>query len=90
MNEWIAIADQLPEGIVMTRIQDTHGIRNQQPLKFSDRLWWFGDGSMYVYYRPTHWRSLTPAEARAIVDSAKAAIDAKQKDLRRIQSEVSA
>jgi hypothetical protein len=22
-------------------------------------MWWFPDGSMYVYYTPTHWKPLT-------------------------------
>jgi hypothetical protein len=46
-----------PEGVVVeTRIDDQHGPRNEQPLKLVNRLWWFPDGSMYVYYRPTHWK----------------------------------
>ena len=34
------------------------GVRNEAPLKLHDRgrLWFFPDGSMYVYYTPTHWR----------------------------------
>lgn len=57
---WIACKDQLPEeGVVVNAvISDEHGLRNDAPLKRSGRLWFFPDGSMYVYYTPTHWRSL--------------------------------
>ena len=27
-------------------------------------LWWFEDGSMYVYYRPTHWKPVPSQEPR--------------------------
>ncbi len=43
---------------VMTRILDERGERNVQSLKRNGRLWWFPDGTMYVYYQPTHWRPL--------------------------------
>lgn len=48
--------------IVMTKIDDELGVRNEQKLKKLTRpgadrpLWWAPDGSMYVYYTPTHWR----------------------------------
>ena len=46
-----------PNGVVVeTKIDDAFGVRNQQTLKRSGNLWWFPDGSMYVYYDPTHWR----------------------------------
>jgi len=57
--EWIPCSDQLPDEhvVVVTKI---HGEgeceRNVQPLKRQGRLWFFPDGSMYVYYTPTHWR----------------------------------
>ena len=41
---------------VMTKIDHLHGIRNEQVLKRSGRLWFVPDGSSYVYYEPTHWR----------------------------------
>lgn len=55
---WIATTNRLPdEGVeVDTKIDDHDGCRNQQTLKRRGSLWWFPDGSMYVYYRPTHWR----------------------------------
>src|ERR1700728_359346 len=41
---------------VMTRIDDEKGCRNEQVLVRQGNLWFFPDMSMYVYYRPTHWR----------------------------------
>lgn len=56
--EWQPI-DTAPEGVVVeTRLSDASGERNVQPLKRQGRLWFFADGSMYVYYTPTHWRPL--------------------------------
>lgn len=60
MAEWTKVSDALPTpGVpVETKIDDTNGIRNEQMLMQtgSNRLWWLPDGSMYVYYTPTHWR----------------------------------
>ena len=57
MENWISIKDELPvEGVtVMTKIKDYRGDRNEQELKRKGCLWFFPDGSMYVYYTPTHW-----------------------------------
>jgi hypothetical protein len=56
MSEWQSI-DTAPEGeVVETKIDDEHGVRNEQRMKRKGRLWWFEDGSMYTYYTPTHWR----------------------------------
>jgi hypothetical protein len=44
--------------LVNTRIDDGRGVRNEQPLKRSGRLWWTADGTVYVYYTPTHWKPL--------------------------------
>jgi hypothetical protein len=59
---WIPAAERLPpEGaVVATKIDDGTGVRNEQPLKRVGRLWFFPDGSMYVYYTPTHWREGRP------------------------------
>lgn len=55
--------DTAPESaVVMTKIDDQDGVRNEQPLKKIGNLWYISDGSMYVYHRPTHWRPMTPAE----------------------------
>lgn len=51
-----------PDGkVVMTKIDDAKGCRNEQLLKRQGRLWFFKDGSMYVYYTPTHWKEATNA-----------------------------
>jgi hypothetical protein len=59
-SDWIECRKQLPENhvVVMTKIDDEKGPRNEQPLKRQNNLWFYPDGSMYVYYTPTHWRSL--------------------------------
>lgn len=59
MSEWNwEKIDSAPEGeVVETMISDIGGERNKQPLKRQGRLWFFPDGSMYVYYTPTHWRA---------------------------------
>jgi hypothetical protein len=41
--------------VVDTKIDNEKGCRNEQPLQRQGNLWFFPDGSMYVYYRPTHW-----------------------------------
>lgn len=54
------IIDTAPKNeVVMTKIDDSRGIRNEQALKLHNDLWFYPDDSMYVYYRPTHWRPLT-------------------------------
>lgn len=63
-NDWQPIAT-MPEGVAcMTKIDDGQGARNEQMLVKRTRepgktrpLYWFADGSMYVYYTPTHWRA---------------------------------
>jgi hypothetical protein len=59
-NPWIETSESLPSShmIVETKIDDGGGVRNVQPLKRNGRLWFFPDGTMYVYYVPTHWRHL--------------------------------
>ena len=58
MSEWKSTAtDPPPEHeVVETKIDDGHGLRNQTRLYRQGRLWFLADGSMYVYYTPTHWR----------------------------------
>lgn len=60
MEEWNSASLSLPpEGLVVeTKIEDDMGARNMQSLKRIGRLWFYPDGSMYVYYTPTHWRAL--------------------------------
>lgn len=62
MSDW-QTTDTAPDGvIVMTKIDDANGVRNDGALYRSGNLWFVPDGSMYVYYRPTHWRKLTRDE----------------------------
>lgn len=76
---WAAI-NTAPEGVtVMTKIDDNNGVRNEAPLRLSGRLWYFADGSMYVYYTPTHWRNLTASERHRIEIQARAKADADLK-----------
>lgn len=55
---WNRTSDRRPpEGVVVqTKIDDERGCRNEQPLKLIGNMWFLPDGSMYVYYTPTHWR----------------------------------
>lgn len=63
---WVSCRDALPPVgvVVMTKIDDSRGVRNEQPLKRYQRdattrsLWFSADGAMYVYYEPTHWRRM--------------------------------
>lgn len=57
---WLPISRHAPpQGVkVMTIIQDEQGSRNEQALVLKGRLWFLPDMSMYVYYEPTHWRSI--------------------------------
>lgn len=67
-RDWQDISSA-PEGIeIETKIDDEHGERNVQSLVKRTRepgntrpMFWVPDGSMYVYYTPTHWRSLSSA-----------------------------
>jgi hypothetical protein len=61
MSEWQPI-ETAPEGkVVETKLDNEHGDRNHTTLMRKGDLWFFPDMSMYVYYRPTHWR--TPQES---------------------------
>ena len=57
---YVATADlSPPEGVVvLTKIDDADGVRNEGKLMKRGNLWWTSDGAMYVYYRPTHWMPL--------------------------------
>lgn len=63
MNEYIPCRQQLPPDneVVMTKIDDADGVRSERPLKRLEgtgNLWFLPDGSMYVYYTPTHWKRI--------------------------------
>lgn len=56
-----------PEGVLVdTKIDDARGVRNEQPLIRNAGLWWISDGSMYVYFTPSHWkmRAAPPGQVR--------------------------
>lgn len=55
---WKLITKESPPKnmVVKTKIDDANGVRNEQELKWDGKFWWLPDGSMYVYYTPTHWR----------------------------------
>ena len=57
-NTWVKVSKQLPpeKEVVITKIDDNQGCRNVQELYRRKNLWFLPDGSMYVYYTPTHWR----------------------------------
>jgi hypothetical protein len=58
MNEcvdWRPISSAPENTIVRTKIDLDGNVRNIQHLKKKGRLWFLPDGSMYVYYEPTHW-----------------------------------
>src|SRR5207248_2741298 len=63
-TEYISCAEELPKDgiVVMSKIADEKGERNEQLLKRQGNLWFVPSGDMYVYYRPTHWRSATTDE----------------------------
>ncbi|KRG73831.1 hypothetical protein ABB28_08925 [Stenotrophomonas chelatiphaga] len=62
MSTWKTISSAPLDQVVMTKIDDVDGCRNEQKLIQTQRdpgcrrIWWFPDMSMYVYYQPTHWR----------------------------------
>ncbi|MCD8139306.1 MAG: hypothetical protein LUE17_05940 [Planctomycetaceae bacterium] len=60
--KWLPIRTAPEQSTVVTIVRDAKGERNEQPLKRLGRLWFFPDGSMYVYYQPTHWRPLGTGE----------------------------
>lgn len=57
---WTRVKDAPPKDgvVVMTKIDDERGPRNEQAMKRSGNLWFVPDGSTYVYYTPTHWKPI--------------------------------
>ena len=53
---WNSIETAPEDRVVLTKIDDAAGERNVQSLRRRGRLWFVPDGSMYVYYAPTHWK----------------------------------
>lgn len=50
--DWRSAADDPPPEGVVVQVQNNDGAL----LKRQGRLWFFPDGSMYVYYTPEYWR----------------------------------
>lgn len=57
MIKWNKTSEVLPpeNKIVLTKIDDGKGCRNETLLYRQGNLWFLADGDMYVYYTPTHW-----------------------------------
>jgi len=53
-QDWKRTESERPEDGVEVLTMDSGG--HEQTLKLSGNLWWFPDGSMYVYYTPKMWR----------------------------------
>jgi hypothetical protein len=64
-TQWTRTVDSLPREnvVVLTKIDDVHGLRNEARLKRRGNLWFLPDDSMYVYYTPTHWTDVTTEAA---------------------------
>ena len=60
MPPWITTDSALPreKQVVETMVMDDYSKppRNVQKLFRQGRLWFVPDGSIYVYYTPTHWK----------------------------------
>ena len=54
MSQWFLTSNRLPPDRKIVLTKDSGG--NIQKLKRIGNLWWFPDGSMYVYYVPKSWR----------------------------------
>jgi hypothetical protein len=67
---WNPISTAPENVLVMTKIDDEKGVRNEQTLHRNGRMWY--GGSMYVYYQPTHWRELTTVEKLKLKNEAEA------------------
>jgi hypothetical protein len=62
MPTWNNIETAPSDEVVMTKLDDEKGERNVGPLKRMGGLWYTPDGTMYVYYTPTHWQPLPNGE----------------------------
>ena len=60
-DRWEVITEtNPPQGVVvLTKIDSDGDSRNEQKLVRKGNLWFFPDMSMYVYYRPTHYREIS-------------------------------
>lgn len=56
-ERWISVNEKLPEEGVIVNVK-LGSRRIVEPLKRQGKLWFLADGSMYVYYTPTHWQPI--------------------------------
>ena len=66
VSEWIAVEDELPpkDMVVMTKIDDSDGVRNENFLMRKKNLWFNSGCITYVYYEPTHWKPISRDDAK--------------------------
>lgn len=57
---WKDVAKEPPPGNTVVDTFSPGGL--QQELQRIGRLWFFPDGSMYVYYTPQYWRPVESKE----------------------------
>jgi len=55
--EWISVKERLPSNNIVVQVK-LGSRRIVTKLKRNGNLWFLPDGSMYVYYTPTHWMPL--------------------------------
>lgn len=53
--EWLPAATAPDRVTVLTKVDDSEGMRMVQKLQRHGRLWFTPNLEMYVYYTPTHW-----------------------------------
>jgi hypothetical protein len=89
MVDWMKTSEVLPDDgmVVNTKIHDEKGCRNEGPLKRRGNLWFVEDGSMYVYYRPTHWR---PADQQARAERLRKRLEGMDQDRAAVEAELRA
>jgi hypothetical protein len=66
---WKTAVDVPTNVMLMTKIDDEHGVRNVQILYRSGNLWFMPENQMYIYYAPTHYRELTESEKIGLLRS---------------------
>lgn len=54
MKDWTPTEQRLPPDMTVVETMDSGG--NVQDLMRRGNLFWFPDGSMYVYYVPKFWK----------------------------------
>jgi len=56
VSGWKTIRSAPDNTVVLTKIDDEFGPRNECKLRKFHRLWFTPSGDTYVYYTPTHWK----------------------------------